>query len=76
MSASGTQRYLAAILAVDVVGYGRLMGQDEGQISGGLHHYQHSHEFLNCDNTNARQIVLVYLRQFEFPKALFNAILG
>jgi len=41
-----------------------------------LHHYQHSHEFLNCDNNNARQIMLVYLRQFEFPKALFNAILG
>jgi class 3 adenylate cyclase len=29
MSASGTQRRLAAILAADVVGYSRLMGQDE-----------------------------------------------
>ena len=29
MSKSGTQRRLAAILAADVVGYSRLMGQDE-----------------------------------------------
>jgi hypothetical protein len=29
MSAGGTQRRLATILAADVVGYSRLMGQDE-----------------------------------------------
>jgi len=29
MSTSGTQRRLAAVLAADVVGYSRLMGQDE-----------------------------------------------